>query len=129
MNLETLNSGNKIVRRQLNKVEPFFAIKETPFQGTLIAVKGPIYSPTYNSWFSILDGKTLKGDYVSMIIDGGLRGALKMAGLMTETLVDEKPVFELKNKDMMVEIVFDRKIEVDGKPLNQYKVFEISLEQ
>lgn len=121
----------KYTRTQLNT--PFLSIAE---QKTFIGkIKGNFqtkYSKTWESNFITVDMETVTGDVVSTVLDGGLRGALKMAGVIdgTVTMNDAKEIEEntlrVIKPDMLVEIEFAEKIEVANGKANSYNVYALN---
>jgi len=107
---------------------PFVDLKQSSFIGKILGFDSG-YSRTWENPFVIIRLQSPEGDTYNAVLDGGLRGALKLARLiegevkMTETYADVSGIKVLK--DAMIEIVHTGTKEVDQGECNTYDIFEL----
>jgi len=103
------------------------------FVGKVVGNFTKKYSKGWESDFITMDLLNEEGETVTTVLDGGLRGALKMAGVITGEVIKganpkEIVEFDLQvlKPDVLIEIEHAGKIEVaDGKS-NSYNIYEIN---
>jgi len=122
--------SNKYTRKKMTV--PFAKIKETGFIGYVKGFeKG--FSKQYGA-FAILVLETQEGEKLNAVMDGGLRGALKLSKVISGEILNPKDdehfsVEELKvlKPDTLIEILHAGTRELpSGEECNIYDVFELT---
>lgn len=118
-------------RKRLNV--PFLNIQE--MGSVIVTILGNFqqrYSKTWDADFITVDVKTEDGEVNAVVLDGGLRGALKLAGIITgdvETTDEGKTIKAMSltvvKPGLLIEIEFAGKIEVASGKANQYNIYEL----
>lgn len=118
-------------RKRLNV--PFLNIKE--MGSAIVTLLGNFqirYSKNWEANFITMDVRTEDGETMAVVLDGGLRGALKLAGVIAGDVVtkDEGKVIEsttlsVAKPNLLLEIEFAGTVEVANGKANQYNIFEL----
>lgn len=117
-------------RKKVKANKEFIKLSDAIFTGFLIGNIEVKHSDTWNSDFITFDVRLENGDIGSIVLDGGLRGALKLSNILTgtiETANNGKTIVShtlaFTKPDLAVEIEYTGKIEVENGEANSYKVF------
>jgi hypothetical protein len=115
--VDTRKSSER-TRRQLNN--DFVKLQDGIFVGFVLGNFEQKHSAAWGTDFTTIDLKRESGEVISVVLDGGLRGALKMSKIIVQ---DVDGNFTVIAPDTMVEIEFNGKIEVENGMANSYKVY------
>jgi len=130
MNTETTKTTTTRKRTLMNK--EFIKLQDENFIGFIVGNFTKKHSLGWELDFITMDMKREDGEMVTVVLDGGLRGALKLAGIIEGTVTKGEiegtiESFDLSvlKPDTLIEIEHTGKIEVADGNANQYNVFEL----
>jgi len=127
MNTQQTTSTRKRVK--LNK--DFIKLQDANFIGFIVGNFTLKYSKGWEASFITMDMKNEADEVVTVVLDGGLRGALKTTGIIEgEVTKDGKEIIDFNLKvlkpETLLEIEHAGKIEVADGNANSYNIYEIN---
>jgi ribosomal protein S17 len=117
-------------RKKVKANKEFIKLSDAIFTGFIVGNIEVKHSDSWNSDFITFDVRLENGDIGSIVLDGGLRGALKLSNILTGTILTENQgktivshSLNFVKPNLAVEIEYTGKIEVENGEANSYKVF------